>query len=118
MKAGQTSGVCNWGIYLQAGSWRVDVSLEQGLCAGRALRDGEVEFFLKVARCIAVQLGTKIAFGTGGLAKHLGKDLGGSFSMGVMAGWESMGQLWVNVDSARMIAMPVRLEGSRAGGER
>ena len=92
------------GVFVRAGSWRVDVCEERALAAAR-LGKGTLEFFLRVLRRARSKLELPVALLSQEVAGMVGGDKDLESVMKAVRGYKHWGRLRSELESAEVLAM-------------
>ena len=109
-KAGAAVGPV--GVYVHAGTWRVDIVEEQELCDGRLLK-GMLEFYLIVLRRLCQRLGLPVAIGSHRLGFAIAAADDASALRLIVQGWEQWQEMSQSIRESQELLVPVVLEDAR-----
>ena len=100
------------GVFVHAGTWRVDIAEEQGLRDGRLLK-GMLEFFLIVLRRLCQTLGLPAAIGSHRLGLAVAAADDASALRLLVQGWEQWLEMAQRIRESKELLAPVVLEDAR-----
>jgi len=106
------AGLGQAGVYVHAGSWRVDVVEEQELFEGRLLK-GMLEFYLIVMRRMCEKLALPVAIGSHTLGMAIAAAADASGLRLAVQGLKHWPEIAASMERAREALFPIILEDSR-----